>query len=139
MKAMYSSYMLDNYTEKVSIVLSHTVKRMKAVLVASVPWDCSRQSTQIVSIHGLTSILIYFPVRFVLKMEYLTSRVGLLLVELYSSKNKFQNNYLISMFNSIFFLFLQRTANQAKERSQQKRHSLASKYGSDITRFFVKL
>ncbi|XP_060113100.1 DNA annealing helicase and endonuclease ZRANB3 [Heteronotia binoei] len=33
----------------------------------------------------------------------------------------------------------ERTAKQAKERSQLKRHSLASKYGSDITRFFVKL
>nr|XP_056717146.1 DNA annealing helicase and endonuclease ZRANB3 [Euleptes europaea] len=33
----------------------------------------------------------------------------------------------------------ERTAKQAKERSQLKRDSLASKYGSDITRFFVKL
>ncbi|XP_077176332.1 DNA annealing helicase and endonuclease ZRANB3 [Paroedura picta] len=33
----------------------------------------------------------------------------------------------------------ERTAKQAKERSQLKRHSLASKYGSDITRYFVKL
>uniref|UniRef100_A0A7M4E9Y7 Zinc finger RANBP2-type containing 3 n=1 Tax=Crocodylus porosus TaxID=8502 RepID=A0A7M4E9Y7_CROPO len=33
----------------------------------------------------------------------------------------------------------ERTAKQAKERSQMKRHSLASKYGSDITKFFVKM
>ncbi|XP_043360972.1 DNA annealing helicase and endonuclease ZRANB3 isoform X1 [Dermochelys coriacea] len=33
----------------------------------------------------------------------------------------------------------ERTAKQAKERSQMKRHSLASKYGSDITKFFVKI
>uniref|UniRef100_A0A8C3RPR0 Zinc finger RANBP2-type containing 3 n=1 Tax=Chelydra serpentina TaxID=8475 RepID=A0A8C3RPR0_CHESE len=33
----------------------------------------------------------------------------------------------------------ERTAKQAKERSQKKRHSLASKYGSDITKFFVKM
>ncbi|XP_006018446.1 DNA annealing helicase and endonuclease ZRANB3 isoform X1 [Alligator sinensis] len=33
----------------------------------------------------------------------------------------------------------ERTAKQAKERSQIKRHSLASKYGSDITKFFVKM
>ncbi|KAL8183241.1 UNVERIFIED_CONTAM: Swi SNF matrix associated, actin dependent regulator of chromatin [Gekko kuhli] len=33
----------------------------------------------------------------------------------------------------------ERTAKQAKERSQLKRHSLSSKHGSDITRFFVKL
>nr|XP_025037433.1 DNA annealing helicase and endonuclease ZRANB3 isoform X2 [Pelodiscus sinensis] len=32
-----------------------------------------------------------------------------------------------------------RTAKQAKERSQMKRHSLASKYGSDISKFFVKM
>uniref|UniRef100_A0ABM5F498 DNA annealing helicase and endonuclease ZRANB3 isoform X1 n=1 Tax=Pogona vitticeps TaxID=103695 RepID=A0ABM5F498_9SAUR len=33
----------------------------------------------------------------------------------------------------------ERTAKQAKERSQMKRQSIASKYGSDITKFFVKL
>uniref|UniRef100_A0A8C0H5A4 RanBP2-type domain-containing protein n=1 Tax=Chelonoidis abingdonii TaxID=106734 RepID=A0A8C0H5A4_CHEAB len=33
----------------------------------------------------------------------------------------------------------ERTAKQAKERSQMKRHSLASKYGSDITKFFIKM
>ncbi|XP_067405629.1 DNA annealing helicase and endonuclease ZRANB3 isoform X2 [Emydura macquarii macquarii] len=33
----------------------------------------------------------------------------------------------------------ERTAKQAKERSQMKRQSLASKYGSDITKFFVKM
>ncbi|XP_008110843.1 DNA annealing helicase and endonuclease ZRANB3 isoform X1 [Anolis carolinensis] len=33
----------------------------------------------------------------------------------------------------------ERTAKQAKERNQMKRQSIASKYGSDITRFFVKL
>uniref|UniRef100_A0A663N6T2 Zinc finger RANBP2-type containing 3 n=1 Tax=Athene cunicularia TaxID=194338 RepID=A0A663N6T2_ATHCN len=33
----------------------------------------------------------------------------------------------------------ERTAKQAKERSQMKRHSLATKYGCDITRFFVKM
>ncbi|XP_042300873.1 DNA annealing helicase and endonuclease ZRANB3 isoform X2 [Sceloporus undulatus] len=33
----------------------------------------------------------------------------------------------------------ERTAKQAKERSQMKRQSTASKYGSDITKFFVKL
>ncbi|XP_054826354.1 DNA annealing helicase and endonuclease ZRANB3 [Eublepharis macularius] len=33
----------------------------------------------------------------------------------------------------------ERTAKQAKERGQLKRQSLASKYGSDITKFFVKL
>ncbi|NXJ97182.1 ZRAB3 endonuclease, partial [Corythaixoides concolor] len=33
----------------------------------------------------------------------------------------------------------ERTAKQAKERSQLKRHSLATKYGSDITKFFVKM
>ncbi|XP_062972669.1 DNA annealing helicase and endonuclease ZRANB3 isoform X2 [Elgaria multicarinata webbii] len=32
----------------------------------------------------------------------------------------------------------ERTAKQAKERSQMKRQSVASKYGSDITKFFVK-
>nr|XP_009500196.1 PREDICTED: DNA annealing helicase and endonuclease ZRANB3 [Phalacrocorax carbo] len=32
-----------------------------------------------------------------------------------------------------------RTAQQAKERSQLKRRSLATKYGCDITKFFVKL
>ncbi|NXP17791.1 ZRAB3 endonuclease, partial [Scytalopus superciliaris] len=32
----------------------------------------------------------------------------------------------------------ERTAKQAKERSQLKRRSLATKYGCDITRFFVK-
>ncbi|XP_074857171.1 DNA annealing helicase and endonuclease ZRANB3 [Carettochelys insculpta] len=32
----------------------------------------------------------------------------------------------------------ERTAKQAKERSQMKKHSLASKYGSDITKYFVK-
>ncbi|NXF43916.1 ZRAB3 endonuclease, partial [Oceanites oceanicus] len=32
----------------------------------------------------------------------------------------------------------ERTAKQAKERSQMKRHSLATKYGCDITKFFVK-
>ncbi|NXO72398.1 ZRAB3 endonuclease, partial [Phainopepla nitens] len=32
----------------------------------------------------------------------------------------------------------ERTAKQAKERSQLKRRSLATKYGSDITKFFVK-
>ncbi|NXQ91361.1 ZRAB3 endonuclease, partial [Nyctibius grandis] len=32
----------------------------------------------------------------------------------------------------------ERTAKQAKERSQMKRHSLAMKYGCDITKFFVK-
>ncbi|NWQ75648.1 ZRAB3 endonuclease, partial [Columbina picui] len=33
----------------------------------------------------------------------------------------------------------ERTAKQAKERSQMKRRSLATKYGCDITQFFVKL
>ncbi|XP_075386185.1 DNA annealing helicase and endonuclease ZRANB3 isoform X1 [Tenrec ecaudatus] len=33
----------------------------------------------------------------------------------------------------------ERTARQAKERSQVRKQSLASKYGSDITRFLVKL
>ncbi|NXS07561.1 ZRAB3 endonuclease, partial [Neodrepanis coruscans] len=33
----------------------------------------------------------------------------------------------------------ERTAKQAKERSQLKRKSLATKYGSDITKFFVKM
>ncbi|XP_028600619.2 DNA annealing helicase and endonuclease ZRANB3 isoform X3 [Podarcis muralis] len=33
----------------------------------------------------------------------------------------------------------ERTAKQAKERSQMKRKSIALKYGSDITNFFVKL
>ncbi|XP_068263500.1 DNA annealing helicase and endonuclease ZRANB3 isoform X1 [Nyctibius grandis] len=33
----------------------------------------------------------------------------------------------------------ERTAKQAKERSQMKRHSLAMKYGCDITKFFVKM
>ncbi|XP_061464906.1 DNA annealing helicase and endonuclease ZRANB3 isoform X2 [Rhineura floridana] len=33
----------------------------------------------------------------------------------------------------------ERTAKQAKERSQMKRQCIASKYGSDITNFFVKL
>ncbi|XP_053109716.1 DNA annealing helicase and endonuclease ZRANB3 isoform X2 [Hemicordylus capensis] len=33
----------------------------------------------------------------------------------------------------------ERTAKQAKERSQLKRQGIASKYGSDITKFFVKL
>ncbi|XP_065493333.1 DNA annealing helicase and endonuclease ZRANB3 isoform X2 [Caloenas nicobarica] len=33
----------------------------------------------------------------------------------------------------------ERTAKQAKERSQMKRRSLATKYGCDITKFFVKL
>ncbi|NXY84303.1 ZRAB3 endonuclease, partial [Alcedo cyanopectus] len=33
----------------------------------------------------------------------------------------------------------ERTAKQAKERSQLKRRSLATKYGCDITQFFVKL
>ncbi|XP_068805337.1 DNA annealing helicase and endonuclease ZRANB3 isoform X4 [Struthio camelus] len=33
----------------------------------------------------------------------------------------------------------ERTAKQAKERSQMKRHSLATKYGCDITKFFVKM
>ncbi|XP_050756332.1 DNA annealing helicase and endonuclease ZRANB3 [Gymnogyps californianus] len=33
----------------------------------------------------------------------------------------------------------QRTAKQAKERSQMKRRSLATKYGCDITKFFVKM
>ncbi|XP_068923925.1 DNA annealing helicase and endonuclease ZRANB3 isoform X3 [Petaurus breviceps papuanus] len=32
----------------------------------------------------------------------------------------------------------EKTAKQAKERSQEKRNSLASKHGSDITRFFIK-
>ncbi|NXS04340.1 ZRAB3 endonuclease, partial [Oxylabes madagascariensis] len=32
----------------------------------------------------------------------------------------------------------ERTAKQAKERSQLKRRSLATKYGSDITTFLVK-
>uniref|UniRef100_G1NIL7 RanBP2-type domain-containing protein n=1 Tax=Meleagris gallopavo TaxID=9103 RepID=G1NIL7_MELGA len=32
----------------------------------------------------------------------------------------------------------ERTAKQAKERSQMKRHSIATKYGCDITKFFVK-
>ncbi|XP_012582928.1 PREDICTED: DNA annealing helicase and endonuclease ZRANB3 isoform X1 [Condylura cristata] len=32
----------------------------------------------------------------------------------------------------------ERTTRQAKERSQMRRHSLASKHGSDITRFLVK-
>ncbi|XP_048809385.1 DNA annealing helicase and endonuclease ZRANB3 isoform X1 [Lagopus muta] len=32
----------------------------------------------------------------------------------------------------------ERTAKQAKERSQRKRHSLATKHGCDITQFFVK-
>ncbi|XP_030310503.1 DNA annealing helicase and endonuclease ZRANB3 [Calypte anna] len=32
----------------------------------------------------------------------------------------------------------ERTAKQAKERSQMKRRSLATKYGSDITKYFVK-
>ncbi|XP_027691539.1 DNA annealing helicase and endonuclease ZRANB3 isoform X6 [Vombatus ursinus] len=32
----------------------------------------------------------------------------------------------------------EKTAKQAKERSQEKRKSLASKHGSDITRFFIK-
>uniref|UniRef100_A0A8C0F6R1 Zinc finger RANBP2-type containing 3 n=1 Tax=Bubo bubo TaxID=30461 RepID=A0A8C0F6R1_BUBBB len=33
----------------------------------------------------------------------------------------------------------ERTAKQAKERSQMKRRSLATKYGCDITKFFVKM
>ncbi|XP_040214032.1 DNA annealing helicase and endonuclease ZRANB3 isoform X1 [Rana temporaria] len=33
----------------------------------------------------------------------------------------------------------ERTARQAKERSQIKKHSMASKYGSDITKFFSKV
>ncbi|NWX39574.1 ZRAB3 endonuclease, partial [Steatornis caripensis] len=33
----------------------------------------------------------------------------------------------------------ERTAKQAKERSQMKRRSLATKYGCDITQFFVKM
>ncbi|NXE07000.1 ZRAB3 endonuclease, partial [Lophotis ruficrista] len=33
----------------------------------------------------------------------------------------------------------ERTARQAKERSQMKRRSLATKYGCDITKFFVKM
>ncbi|NXS42398.1 ZRAB3 endonuclease, partial [Balaeniceps rex] len=33
----------------------------------------------------------------------------------------------------------ERTAKQAKERSQTKRRSLATKYGCDITKFFVKM
>ncbi|NWI34302.1 ZRAB3 endonuclease, partial [Sula dactylatra] len=33
----------------------------------------------------------------------------------------------------------ERTAQQAKERSQLKRRSLATKYGCDITKFFVKM
>lgn len=35
--------------------------------------------------------------------------------------------------------FIQRTARQAKERSQIKKLSMASKYGSDITKFFSKV